>query len=104
MPADKSSLTTKIRRANLVPNYDPMDSTHSGWEINNNRLVPVWYEGSNLPRDTEYKSHIDELPDDEIPDGGGEMTDSFCSEWESHSDEYALSERHIPLLMKIIDL
>ena len=82
----------KIKRVNLIthcwkqcldPNYEPMDP--NGWEINDNRLVPVWYVGSDLPSDTEYKSHIDELSDDKIPGDDDEMTDSSCSEGESES-------------------
>ena len=87
IPADKSSITMKIKRANLVthcwkqclnPNYDSMGPTHCGWEIKDNFLVPVWYEGDNLPSDAEYEAHIDGISyDEEIPDDDDDMTDCF---------------------------
>ena len=29
-----------------------------GWEIRENVLQPVWFEGSSLPTDAEYELHI----------------------------------------------
>ena len=72
-----------------------MDPTHCGWEKKDNFLVPVWYEGDNLPSDAEYEAHIDGISyDEEIPDDDDDMTDSFCSESEYESDDYALSETY----------
>ena len=34
-----------------------MDPCDWGWEVRENLLIPVWFEGSNLPSDIEYDLH-----------------------------------------------
>ena len=60
-------MKTKILRAHFVTDswknglnqeYMHLDRIHFGWERKDEMIVPLWYEGSNLPSDGEYYKHI----------------------------------------------
>ena len=63
-------------------------------EIKDNNLLTLWYEGSNLPTDAEYESHIAENIYDDRTNEDVDMLDSENSESEYDSDEYASSETY----------
>ena len=69
-----------------------MDSCDWGWEVRDNLLIPVRFEGSNLPSDTEYDLHIKNTLQNynEDPDS----SDISDSESEYDSDEFTASETY----------
>ena len=67
-----------------------MDLCDWGWEVWDNLLIPVWFEGANLPSDTEYDLDIkNPLQNYNEDTDSSDITDS---ESEYDSDEFAASE------------
>ena len=75
-PPDAKSLEMKIKRANFIShimcnclerNYIPLDPLKYRWKKENEKLVPIWFEGSNLPSDEEYERRLEESKVDEMP-------------------------------------
>ena len=98
IPPDERSLKMKILRSNYIAhswkscldsNYVFLDATKSGWHRVNNLLVPLWYEGWNLPTDEEYNEHINS----KNVASKEENTDTNSNSSDSDSDnEYPLSD------------
>ena len=101
IPPDEKSLKMKILRSNFVSHswkhclsndYIHFGPTKFGWQRVNGNLVPLWYEGPNLPTDEEYYQHIsgDKHLDDDTVDKCTDYSDADNSDDESEN-EYASS-------------
>ena len=74
LPSDAKSLKMKIKRPNVIfyamfhcldSNYIPLDPVKYGWKIENQKLVPVWFEVNRLPSDEEYNEHLKQIAKNE---------------------------------------
>ena len=70
-----------------------MDPCDWGWEVRDNLLIPVWFEGSNLASDTEYDLHIKNTLQNYEDTDSSDISDS---ESEYDSNEFAASETYLP--------
>ena len=98
---DCRSLLMIIKRANLLsyswknclnPELLSLDPCDWGWEVRDNLLILVWFEGSNLPSDTEYDLHIKNTLQNYNEDTDSSDISDLESEYDS--DEFAASETY----------
>ena len=92
----------KIKRTNLVaytwknclnPDFEPMDARKEGWKVKEGVLVPVWYDGNNLPSDDVYDLHVKNTHKPQV-DYESDTSDISDTESEYDSDEFAPSETY----------